>query len=51
MTHEPERQAPPATPQRPYVTPILKIFGGASGITGSVDMAGSKDGGANNSKT
>jgi len=52
MTHEPDRQALPATPRRPYVTPTLKVFGGVSGITGTNAMSGSvMDGGPNNSKS
>jgi len=52
MTHEPDRQAPPATPRRPYVTPILEIFGGIAGSTGTATMSGAiMDGGPNNSKT
>ena len=52
MTHEPESQARPASPRRPYVTPVLKIFGGVAGMTGTNSMAGTnKDGGPNNSKT
>lgn len=52
MTPEPEPEARPASPRRPYVTPVLKIFGGVAGMTGTNSMAGTnKDGGPNNSKT
>ena len=52
MTHEPTPHAHPGSPRRPYVTPVLKVFGGVAGITGSNDMTGTlMDGGPNNSKT
>jgi hypothetical protein len=52
MTNEHEPQARPESPRRPYVTPVLKIFGGVAGMTGTNTMAGTlMDGGPNNSKT
>jgi len=52
MTHEPAPQARPASPRRPYVTPVLKVFGGVAGLTGTLTMAGTiMDGGPNNSKS
>jgi hypothetical protein len=52
MTHEPEPQAAPASPRLPYVTPVLKVFGGVTAITNSRTKTGAvKDGGPNNSKT
>jgi len=52
MTNEPELQARPARPRRPYVTPVLKVFGAVGGMTGTNSMDGTTmDGGPNNSKT
>jgi hypothetical protein len=52
MTHEPAPHAHPGSPRRPYVTPVLKVFGGVAGVTGTNTMAGTlMDGGPNNSKT
>ncbi len=40
------------TPQpKPYVTPTLNVYGTVRESTGSLDMAGGRDGGPNNSKT
>ena len=52
MTHEADLQAAPAPPRRPYVTPVLKVFGGVTAITSTRTMTGAiRDGGPNNSKT
>lgn len=52
MTHEPVPEAHPAAPRRPYVTPVLKVFGAVAGMTGTRSPSGSlMDGGPNNSKT
>ena len=52
MTHEDKTHAQPESPRRPYVTPVLKIFGGVAGMTGTRSPVGSlMDGGPNNSKT
>jgi hypothetical protein len=52
MTNEPELQAQPAASGRPYVTPVLKVFGAVAGMTSTATMDGATmDGGPNNSKT
>ena len=52
MTHEPVPQAHPNAPRRPYVTPVLKVFGAVAGMTGTRSPSGTlMDGGPNNSKT
>jgi len=52
MTHESVTQAHPDAPRRPYVTPVLKVFGAVAGMTGTRSPSGSlMDGGPNNSKT
>jgi hypothetical protein len=52
MIHQPDPEVRPASPRRPYVTPVLKVFGGIAGMTGTRAPSGSlMDGGPNNSKT
>lgn len=52
MTHEADMHVAPAPPRRPYVTPVLRVFGGVAAITSTRSMTGTtKDGGPNNSKT
>ena len=51
MTNEPEQGAA-ASQRLPYVTPVLRVFGGVATITNSRAKTGAaKDGGPNNSKT
>jgi len=51
QTPEPGRDVRAASPRRPYVTPTLTVFGGVPELTGSLIMAGMKDGGPNNTRT
>lgn len=51
MTNEPTHEAP-ASPRRPYVTPVLTVFGAVTAVTATRTMDGvTMDGGPNNSKT
>ena len=48
----PEGDAHAAPTRRPYVTPVLTVFGAVATLTGTNSMSGSvMDGGPNNSKS
>ena len=48
----PPSQTEPIDARRPYITPVLRVFGTVAAITASANPAGTtKDGGPNNTKT
>lgn len=52
MNHESTSPARIESPRRPYVTPVLEVFGGVAGLTATANMSGAqKDGGPNNIKS